>query len=128
MRSSTRVAADAADAAVGRGGAAIVAGLVMVSTFGALTGIVLAGPRVYYSMAKDGLAFRWLGYVHATYGTPSRAIAAQAVWACVLAATGVYRQLFIRVIYTEWLFFVLAGRKGTNVCSWCQTSGSSRVS
>jgi APA family basic amino acid/polyamine antiporter len=107
VRSSTRVAADAADAAVGRGGAAIMAGLVMVSTFGALTGIVLAGPRVYYSMARDGLTFRWLGFVHPTYGTPSHAIAAQAVWASLLAATGVYRQLFIRVIYTEWLFFAL---------------------
>jgi APA family basic amino acid/polyamine antiporter len=107
VRSSTRIAADAADAAVGRGGAAMMAGLVMLSTFGALTGIVLAGPRVYYSMAKDGLTFRWLGYVHPTYRTPSRAIAAQAVWASLLAATGVYRQLFIRVIYTEWLFFAL---------------------
>jgi basic amino acid/polyamine antiporter, APA family len=107
VRSSTRIAADAADAAVGRGGAAMMAGLVMLSTFGALTGIVLAGPRVYYSMARDGLTFRWLGYVHPTYRTPSHAIAAQAVWASVLAATGVYRQLFIRVIYTEWLFFAL---------------------
>ena len=107
VRSSTRIAADAADAAVGRGGAAMMAGLVMLSTFGALTGIVLAGPRVYYSMAKDGLTFRWLGYVHPTYRTPSRAIVAQAVWASLLAATGVYRQLFIRVIYTEWLFFAL---------------------
>jgi APA family basic amino acid/polyamine antiporter len=58
-------------------------------------------------MAKDGLAFGWLGHVHPTYGTPSRAIVAQAVWASVLAATGVYRQLFTRVIYTEWLFFAL---------------------
>ena len=107
VRSSTRIAADAADAASGRGGATMMAGLVMLSTFGALTGIVLAGPRVYYSMAKDGLTFRWLGYVHPTYRTPSRAIAAQAVWASLLAATGVYRQLFIRVIYTEWLFFAL---------------------
>ena len=107
VRSSTRIAADAADAAVGRGGAAMMAGLVMLSTFGALTGIVLAGPRVYYSMANDGLTFRWLGYVHPIYRTPSRAIAAQAVWASLLAATGVYRQLFTRVIYTEWLFFAL---------------------
>jgi APA family basic amino acid/polyamine antiporter len=107
VRSSTRIAADAADALFGRGGAAMMAGLVMLSSAGALTGIVLAGPRVYYSMAKDGLAFRWLGYVHPIYRTPSRAIVAQAVWASLLAATGVYRQLFIRVIYTEWLFFAL---------------------
>jgi APA family basic amino acid/polyamine antiporter len=107
VRSSTRIAADAADALVGRGGASAMAALVMMSSLGGLTGIVLAGPRVYYSMAGDGLAFRWLDYVHPMYRTPSRAIVAQAVWASVLAATGAYRELFTRVIYTEWLFFAL---------------------
>ena len=79
----------------------------MLSSLGGLTGIVLTGPRVYYSMAGDGLAFRWLDYVHPVYRTPSRAIVAQGVWASVLAATGAYRELFTRVIYTEWLFFAL---------------------
>ena len=58
VRSSTRIAADAADAVVGRGGSAVMAALVMVSSVGALTGIILTGPRVYYSMAQDGLAPR----------------------------------------------------------------------
>lgn len=107
VRSSTRIAADAADALVGRGGASFLAALVIVSSLGGLTGIVLAGPRVYYSMAQDGLAFRWLGAVHPVHRTPANAIIAQAVWASVLAATGAYRQLFTRVIYTEWLFFAL---------------------
>jgi APA family basic amino acid/polyamine antiporter len=107
VRSSTRIAADAADALVGRGGASFLAALVIVSSLGGLTGIVLTGPRVYYSMAQDGLAFRWLGAVHPVHRTPANAIIAQGVWACVLAATGAYRQLFTRVIYTEWLFFAL---------------------
>ena len=107
VRSSTRLAADAADALVGRGGSSFLAALVMMSSLGGLTGIVLTGPRVYYSMAQDGLAFRWLGSVHPVHRTPSNAIIAQAVWASVLAATGAYRQLFTRVIYTEWLFFAL---------------------
>ena len=107
VRSSTRIAADAADALVGRGGASAMAALVMMSSLGGLTGIVLTGPRVYYSMAGDGLAFRWLRYVHPRYRTPSRAIVAQAIWASLLAATGAYRELFTRVIYTEWLFFAL---------------------
>ena len=107
VRSSTRIAADAADAVLGRGGSSIMAGLVMMSSLGGLTGIVLTGPRVYYSMAQDGLAFRWLGVVHPVYRTPSNAIVAQGVWASVLAATGAYRELFTRVIYTEWLFFAL---------------------
>ena len=107
VRSSTRIAADVADELMGSGGASVMAGLVMLSSLGGLTGIVLTGPRVYYSMAGDGLAFRWLDYVHPVYSTPSRAIVAQAIWASVLAATGAYRELFTRVIYTEWLFFAL---------------------
>jgi APA family basic amino acid/polyamine antiporter len=109
VRSSTRIAADAADSVFGRGGASAMAVLVMLSSLGGLTGIVLTGPRVYYSMAGDGLAFRWLHYVHPVYRSPSRAILVQAVWASVLAATGAYRELFTRVIYTEWLFFALMG-------------------
>jgi APA family basic amino acid/polyamine antiporter len=107
VAASTRIAADAADAVVGRGGGAFMSGLVMFSTFGAISGIILAGPRVYYAMANDGLAFRWLGRVHDRRGTPHIAILLQAVWACVLAGTGTYRQLFTAVIYTEWIFFGL---------------------
>ena len=107
VRSSTRIAADAADAVVGHGGSVVLAALVIVSSVGALTGIVLTGPRVYYSMARDGLAPRWMAHVHATFRTPSRAIVAQAMWSSVLAATGAYRQIFTRVVYTEWLFFAL---------------------
>jgi APA family basic amino acid/polyamine antiporter len=107
VASSTRIAADAADAVLGSGGAAIMSALVVFSAFGALAGIVLAGPRVYFSMARDGLLFPWIAAVHPTFRTPHRALALQAVWASVLVATGTYRALFVRVIYTEWIFFAL---------------------
>jgi APA family basic amino acid/polyamine antiporter len=103
---SDRVAADAADAVVGSGGA-IMSILVVFSTFGALSGIILAGPRVYFAMARDGLLFRWVGAVHPHRRTPHRAIALQAVWSSVLVLTGTYRALFTRVVYTEWIFFGL---------------------
>lgn len=102
---SDRIAADAAETLLGRGAGIAMTGLVVFSAFGALAGIVLAGPRVYYAMARDGQIFRWLGGLHAERHTPHRAIALQAAWACVLVGTGTYRQLFTRVIYTEWLFF-----------------------
>ncbi len=105
VASSTRVAADAADAVFGFGGGVLMSGLVIFSTFGALNGIILAGPRVYYSMAQDGLVFRWMGEIHSRYRTPHRSIAMQAVWSSVLVATGTYRALFTRVVYTEWIFF-----------------------
>ena len=102
---SSRVAADFADAAVGGHGAQIMSALVILSTLGAMNGVILAGPRVYLAMANDGLLFKWAGAVHPEYRTPHRAIALQAVWSCVLVATGSYRVLFTRVVYTEWIFF-----------------------
>ena len=107
VASSTRVAADAMQQALGRDAGGWVALLVVVSGLGADNGIVLAGPRVYYAMARDGLAFRWMGSVHPRLKTPYLAIVAQAAWACVLVGTNSYRQLFTRVVYTEWLFFAL---------------------
>lgn len=105
--SSTRVAADAFDILIGPRGASVIAGLVMFSAFGALNGIVLVGPRVYYQMAQDGLWFRWAGEVHPKFRTPGKAILLQGAWASVLVFTGTYRALFTRVIYTEWIFFAL---------------------
>ena len=105
VASSTRIAADTADALLGYGGGSVMSSLVIFSTFGALSGIVLCGPRVYYAMAKDGLLFRWLGEVHPRYLTPHRAIVIQAVWSAILVATGTYKELFTRVVYTEWIFF-----------------------
>jgi APA family basic amino acid/polyamine antiporter len=107
IRSSTRIAADAANALLGYGGGSFMSALVIFSAFGALTGIILCGPRVYYSMARDGLLFRWIGAIHSRYRTPHRAIIIQAVWSSILVATGTYKKLFTRVIYTEWLFFGL---------------------
>ena len=107
VASSTRIAADAADALVGAGGGSLMAGLVVFSTFGAVSGIILAGPRVYYAMAQDGLLFRWAGRIHPRFRTPAAAIVLQGVWASVLVTTGTYRELFTRVIYTEWIFFGL---------------------
>jgi APA family basic amino acid/polyamine antiporter len=107
VRSSSRVAADAADAVLGSGGGAVLAGVVVVSTLGALNGIVLTGPRVYHAMARDGLLFGWLSDLHPTFRTPHRAILLQAAWASVLVATGTYETLFVQVVYTEWIFFAL---------------------
>jgi len=104
---STRVAADAMERVLGPAGGKAITVVIIISALGALNGIALAGPRVYYAMAQDGLAFRWMAALHPRRQTPYLAIAAQALVACVLAATNTYRALFTRVIYTEWLFFAL---------------------
>ena len=104
---STRVAADAADAVFGHGGAAAISAVVAVSTFGALNGVILSGPRAYLAMARDGLLVSWAAAIHERFRTPHRAIVLQGVWAVVLVSTGTYRALFTRVVYTEWIFFAL---------------------
>src|SRR6476661_6836216 len=107
VATSTRVAADAMERVLGPAGGKAITVVIIISALGALNGIALAGPRVYYAMAQDGLAFRWMAALHPRRQTPYLAIAAQALVACVLAATNTYRALFTRVIYTEWLFFAL---------------------
>ena len=107
VASSTRVAADAMERVLGPVGGKAITVVIVISALGALNGIALAGPRVYYAMAQDRLAFRWMAALHPKRQTPYLAIAAQAAWACLLAATNSYRALFTRVIYTEWLFFAL---------------------
>jgi len=107
VEKSTRVAADVATTLLGAPGGAAISGLVMFSVFGAMTGSMLAAPRVYFAMARDGLIFRWMGDIHPRFRTPHRAIVLQAIWASVLVWSGTYRQLFTRVIFTEWIFFAL---------------------
>jgi basic amino acid/polyamine antiporter, APA family len=107
VASSNRVAADFADVVLGSGGGHALSALVILSTLGGMTGIILSGPRVYLAMAEDGLLFRWAGAVHPRYRTPYVAIILQAVWSSVLVLTGTYRALFTRVVYTEWIFFAL---------------------
>ena len=97
---SPRVAADAAQAVAGPRGASVISALVILSATGVLNGVILAGPRTYVAMAREGLAFGWLGSLR-------HAIVLQALWSCILVATGSYRALFTRVVYTEWLFFAL---------------------
>ena len=107
VSSSTRIAADAAEVLAGSRGAAAVSVLVIISSVGVLNGVILAGPRMYLAMANEGLAFRWLGAIHPRFHTPYIAIIVQALWSSFLVATGTYRELFTRVVYTEWLFFAL---------------------
>jgi APA family basic amino acid/polyamine antiporter len=102
---STHIAFDATAVVAGARAASAISVLVIVSSLGAMSGIILAGPRVYYAMAGDGLLFTWMGAVHPTFRTPYVAIVAQAVWSSVLVLTGTYGTIVSRVVYTEWIFF-----------------------
>jgi APA family basic amino acid/polyamine antiporter len=102
---STHIAFDATMATAGPRAAAAIAILVIVSSFGGMSGIVLAGPRVYYAMAEDGVLFPWMGALHPRFRTPYVAIGMQALWSSALVLTGTYGAIVSRVVYTEWIFF-----------------------
>jgi len=96
---------DAATFAVGVSVAIFTVGL-MLSSLGTLHTSILAGARVPYAMAKDGLMFEALGKLAATH-VPVRALIVQGVWACILALTGSFDTLTDYVIFGSWIFYAL---------------------
>jgi amino acid transporter len=107
IATSNLVAADAMTRAVGGAGASIVAALVILSTFGALSGIAMTFPRVFYAMAEDGVFFRSLAAVHPRFLTPHRAIAFSAALALLYIFVRTFEQLAEAVVVGFWPFYVL---------------------
>jgi len=108
MAGSSRIAADAMNAAVGPLGASIVSFIILFSIMGAANGHILTGPRVYYAMAKDGLFFRKMASVHPKYKTPHVSILVVGSWAILLSLSGTFEQLLRFVIFGHWIFMGLA--------------------
>jgi APA family basic amino acid/polyamine antiporter len=99
-----------AAAAIGRvvpWGALAISVVVMISTFGCLNGMILAGPRLYYAMARDGLFFEAAGHLGARSGVPVKGLIIQGIWSAILTLTGTYSDLLDYVIFAALLFYVL---------------------
>ncbi len=88
-------------------GAYLMAGAILISTFGCANGMILAGSRVYYAMSRDGLFFKATGRLHPRYKTPVASLAFQAVWTCFLCISGSYGQLLDYIICAELVFYIL---------------------
>ena len=107
VRGSTIVASDAATTFLGAGGAGIIAALVIVSATGSINGTYMAATRVYYAMARDGLFFKWLDYVHPRFQTPSRAVVAHGLWgAVILLVRGSFETIVAGMIFAILIFYV----------------------
>ena len=102
-----RVAVAAAEVMFGPAGAIGMAVAVMLSTFGCVNGLVLAGPRVYYAMARDGLFFERAATLHPEWKTPTFGLYTQAAWAMLLCLSGTYGELLTYVIFASLLFYFL---------------------
>lgn len=92
---------------MGQSGAKLMALAILISTFGCNNGLILAGSRVYYAMAKDGLFFNSVGRLHPRFKTPYLSLVVQAVWASILCLSGSYGQLLDYTIFAVLLFYVL---------------------
>jgi APA family basic amino acid/polyamine antiporter len=102
-----RVGTAAMVAMLGALGGSLMAGAILISTFGCNNGLILSGARVYYAMAKDGLFFRKVGTLHPKYKTPAFSLAVQAVWTCLLCLSGTYGQLLDYIIFAVLVFYIL---------------------
>lgn len=107
VTSGETFAAQAGEALFGRSGGIVFASIVIVSVVGSLAGIVLAAPRVTFALASDGLFLPMAAKLHPRFGTPARAIALQAVLACVLIAFGSFDQIIAYFIFVVVLFIAL---------------------
>ena len=107
LQGTLRVAERAATAMVGPAGATLVAMTVVVSTFGCDDAAILAGARLLFAMARDGVFIKSCGRIHERYRTPHVAIAALVIWSSVLALSGSYEQLFTYVMFASLLLHMI---------------------
>jgi len=91
----------------GATGGALMAIAIMISTFGCANGLILAGARVYYAMAKDGLFFQNVAKLHPNYKTPIVSLMVQMVWTAILCVSGTYNDLLNYVIFAALVFYML---------------------
>lgn len=101
-----RVALSASEAIFGSSGTIIIAVMIMISTFGCNNGLILAGARVYYTMANDNLFFKKAGTLNKN-SVPAWALWIQCVMACALCLSGRYGDLLDMVSFVVVIFYVL---------------------
>ena len=101
-----RVGVAASEIIFGSAGTVIIALLIMVSTFGCNNGLILAGARVYYTMAKDGLFFKKAGVLN-QYAVPAYALWLQCIFACAWSLSGKYGDLLDMISFVVVCFYML---------------------
>ncbi len=101
-----RVGAAAASVIMGNIGVFAMAGLIMVSTFGCNSGLVLSGGRLFYAMAKDRLFFKGASLLN-RHDVPAKALWFQCAWACLLCFSGTYKTLIAYATFASLLFYMV---------------------
>ncbi|MBC7524273.1 MAG: amino acid permease [Flavobacterium sp.] len=104
--SQDRVGAAAASVIMGNFGVFAMAGLIMVSTFGCNSGLILSGGRLFYAMANDALFFKKAKELN-KFQVPEKALWLQCIWACILCISGKYGDLLTYATFASLLFYIL---------------------
>ena len=107
VAASERVAGEAISQVLGPAAGGVIALAIIISMYSAAHATVITAPRVYYSMARDGLFFARLAEVHPRFGTPALAITISCLWSVVLAMSGTFEQLLTYVVFVGWIFYAL---------------------
>ncbi|RAV98603.1 APC family permease [Pseudochryseolinea flava] len=105
---SEMVATDAIAVVLGGIGGALIALMVIISTFGTTNGNILATARVSFAMAQERMFFKSIGDVHSIFNTPAKALWLHAVWTCVLIISGSFDMLTDMLIFISWVFYGLS--------------------
>ncbi len=93
----------------GAWGGKLLTAAILCSILGAMNALILAGPRAYYQMARDGLFLERVSRVHPRWSTPVEALVFQGLWSAFLVLfIGGFSQLFTYVIFGGWIFYALA--------------------
>lgn len=101
-----RLGSSAASMIIGNAGIFVMAGLIMISTFGCNNGLILSGSRLFYAMSKDGLFFKKAGQLNKNT-VPGIALWIQCVWASILCLSGKYGDLLVYSTFASLLFYIL---------------------
>lgn len=102
---SSLVASDAIAVGWGNNGSAIIAGMIVICTLGAINGNILASARVTYAMGEDKVFLPWSGKVHPRYHTPGNALWLHGIWTSLFVITGSFDMLADMFVFITWIVY-----------------------
>ena len=105
VAASSLVASDAIAVAWGKEGGAIVAALIVICTFGAINGNIMATSRVTYAMGKDKVFLPWAGKEHKKFLTPGNALLLHGIWTSMFIITGSFNMLADMFVFITWIAY-----------------------